>query len=349
MITVEKLINRKLSLLELAEYLSNVSEACRIQGVSRQNFYDIKKAYEEGGIEGLREKSRRKPNLKNRVGPEVEQRVLSLALEYPTYGQMRVSNELRREGILVSPGGVRSIWLRHELQTMERRLKRLEEEVAKTGGVLTEFQKQALEKARTARQNDINSVDTAHPGYLLGQDTFYVGTLKGVGRIYMQSAIDIYFEACLKTGELQDLPLPKRAKMVSNWLSGEFSRLLNATNIEISGSRVKPEQLCQLLGLMQKGSISGTSAKLVFEEMFTTGKQAAEIIGQRGFGQISDTDQISEVASEVIQANPQAVADYKKGKTQSLTFLVGQVMKATRGRANPQLVNELLKKKLEEG
>jgi transposase InsO family protein len=192
MTTAEKLINRKLSLLDLAEYLSNVSEACRIHGVSRQNFYDIRKAYEDGGIEGLREKSRRKPNVKNRVDPEVEKRVLAYALEYPTYGQMRVSNELRREGILVSPGGVRSIWLRHDQQTMGKRLRQLEEEVAKAGGVLTEFKKQALEKARTARQNDVNSVDTAHPGYLVGQDTFYVGTLKGVGRIYMQSAIDTY-------------------------------------------------------------------------------------------------------------------------------------------------------------
>ena len=92
MTTAEKLINRKQSLMELAEYLSNVSEACRIQGVSRQNFYDIKKTYEEGGIEALREKSRRKPNLKNSFALEVEQQVLSYALEYPTYGQIRVPN-----------------------------------------------------------------------------------------------------------------------------------------------------------------------------------------------------------------------------------------------------------------
>jgi hypothetical protein len=129
-----------------------------------------KMLYDQGGELALQEISQKKPCIKNRVAPEVEQRVLSLAPEYPTYWQMRVFNELRKEGILVSPGGIRSIWLRHELQTMECRLKSLEEEVAKTGGVLTEFQKQAMEKARTARQNDINSVDTAHPGYLLGQD-----------------------------------------------------------------------------------------------------------------------------------------------------------------------------------
>ncbi len=158
-----------------------------------------------------------------------------------------------------------------------------------------------------------------------------------------------YFEACLKTEAVQSLSLPKRAKVVTNWLLGEFSRLLNATSTEISDSRVSPEQLCQLLDLIQKDSISGASGKLVFEEIFTTGKQAADIISQRGFRQISDTEQVKEVVSQVIQANVQAVADYKAGKTQSLTFLVGQVMKATRGRANPKLVNELLKKKLEEG
>jgi len=157
-----------------------------------------------------------------------------------------------------------------------------------------------------------------------------------------------YFEACLKTETPQSLPLARRAKTVSNWLLDEFSRLLNATNTEISDSRVSPEQLCQLLNLIQKGSISGTSAKLVFEEMFNTGRDAADIITQRGLSQISDTQVVREVISQVIQANTQAVADYKAGKTKSLTFLIGQVMKATRGRANPGLTSELLREKLEE-
>jgi len=158
-----------------------------------------------------------------------------------------------------------------------------------------------------------------------------------------------YFEACLKTETPQSLPLARKAKTVSNWLLDEFSRLLNVTDTEISDSRVSPEQLCQLLGLIQKDSISGTSAKLVFEEMFNTGRDAADIITQRGLSQISDTQVVREVVSQVIQANTQAVADYKAGKTQSLTFLIGQVMKATRGRANPRLTSELLREKLEEG
>jgi transposase len=101
MTTQEKLIKKKLSLLELAEFLQDISQACRINGRSRQHFYDVKQAYEENGLEGLREKSRRKPCLKNRVAPEVEEAVVQMALEYPAYGQTRASNELRKKGILV--------------------------------------------------------------------------------------------------------------------------------------------------------------------------------------------------------------------------------------------------------
>ncbi len=158
-----------------------------------------------------------------------------------------------------------------------------------------------------------------------------------------------FFEACLKVEVPQGQSLAKKAKAVSNWLLGEFSRLLNATNTEISGSRVNPTQLCQLLDLVEKGNISGPSAKQVFEEMFNTGKAATDIIAQLGLSQISDTSEVEGVIGQVVQANTQAVADYRAGKAQSLTFLVGQVMKATRGRANPKLVNELLKRKLEEG
>ena len=111
MTTQEKLIKGKMNLLELAEYLKNVSEACRVTGVSRQHFYDIQKAYEEGGLAALREKSRRKPNLRNRAAPEVEEAVIEMAEQQPAYGQVRVSNELRKNGILISPCGVRSIWL----------------------------------------------------------------------------------------------------------------------------------------------------------------------------------------------------------------------------------------------
>jgi len=192
MTTQEKLIRKKQSLIELAEFLQNVSQACKIHGVSRQHFYDIKKAYEEQGLEGLREKSRRKPCLKNRVAPEVEEAVINMAYEHPAQGQTRISNELRKQGILVSGGGVRSIWQRHGLETFKKRLRHLEEKAAQEGIVYTEAQLAALETAKKERETHPDEIETAHPGYLLSQDTFYVGYLKGVGRIYQQTAIDTY-------------------------------------------------------------------------------------------------------------------------------------------------------------
>ena len=192
MTTQEKLIKSKLSILELGEYLKNVSQACKINGVSRQHFYDIKKAYEEHGLEGLKEKTRRKPCLKNRVAPEIEDAVVKKTYDYPAYGQVRLSNELKKEGILVSSGGVRSIWQRHDLETFKKRLRALEEKAAKEGIVYTEAQLQALETAKRERENDPDEIETQHPGYLISQDTFYVGYLKGVGRIYQQTVVDTY-------------------------------------------------------------------------------------------------------------------------------------------------------------
>ena len=192
MTTQEKLIRRKQSLLELAEYLQNVSQACKINGVSRQHFYDIRKVYEEEGVEGLKEKTRRKPCVKNRVAPEVEEAVLNMAYEYPAYGQARASNELRKRGVLISGGGVRSIWLRHGLETFKKRLRSLEEKAAQEGIVYTEAQLVALEEAKRERESHPDEIETEHPGYLLSQDTFYVGYLKGVGRIYQQTVVDTH-------------------------------------------------------------------------------------------------------------------------------------------------------------
>ncbi len=125
MTTQQKLVQKKQTLLELGEYLQNVSEARRISGCSRQHVYDIKTAYESQDLEGLKEKTRRKPCVKNRVAPEIEQAVLQMALEYPAYDQMRAANELRKQGVLISSGGIRSIWLRHGLGVFKKRLKAL--------------------------------------------------------------------------------------------------------------------------------------------------------------------------------------------------------------------------------
>jgi aspartyl-tRNA(Asn)/glutamyl-tRNA(Gln) amidotransferase subunit B len=159
-----------------------------------------------------------------------------------------------------------------------------------------------------------------------------------------------YFESYMKLEPHKSSPnKAKTAKEIVNWLLGEFSRLLNANNTEIDKSKITPEKLWLLIDLKERGVISNPIAKEVFEEMFQTGKTAAEIIKERGLSQISDTQQLEEIVVEVINSNAQAVADYKGGKKESLKFLVGQVMRATRGRANPALVNELLEKKLEEG
>ena len=191
MTTEEKLIKNKLGLLHLASYLKNVSEACRAMGYSRDTFYRVKKAYEEGGLEALKEKSRRVPNIRNRVSEEVEKAVIEFALKEPAYGQKRVSDELRQRGVFISPAGVRCVWLRHDLETFQKRLKSLEETVAKTGAVLTESQLKAMEKAREEK-TAWGEIETEHVGYLGSQDTFYVGTLKGVGRIYQQTFIDTF-------------------------------------------------------------------------------------------------------------------------------------------------------------
>lgn len=185
------LIRRKLNILELGHTLGNISEACRKLGISRQHYYDIKSAVEEEGLEGLLEKSRKAPRLGNRVHPDIEQRVLDHALQHPTQGQVRVANELKKLGLVLSAGGVRGIWLRHQLQTKALRLKRLEQWAAEHEGILTESQVKALEDAKAEREAH-GEIESPHPAFLLGQDTCYIGCIKGIGRIYQQTGIDTH-------------------------------------------------------------------------------------------------------------------------------------------------------------
>jgi hypothetical protein len=146
----QSIIKHKMGLLHLAEELQNVSQACRVMGVSRDTFYRVKEAKETGGMEALLHKDRHRPNLRNRVDELTERAILAFALENPAAGQVRVSNELRRRNVLVSPTGVRSVWLRTGLQTFKLRLVALEKKVAEEGIVLTEAQV-AAQARRTAR------------------------------------------------------------------------------------------------------------------------------------------------------------------------------------------------------
>ena len=187
----EKIIRNKVGLINLAQELGNISKACKIMGYSRETFYRYQEAVEQGGVEALLEKTRRKPNLENRVDEAIEHRVVAYAIDFPTHGQLRTSNELRKEGVIVSASGVRSVWLRHNLANKKHRLMALEKKMAEEGIVLTEAQVAALEKKK---DDDLacGEIETAHPGYLGSQDTFYVGNLKGVGRIYQQTFVDTY-------------------------------------------------------------------------------------------------------------------------------------------------------------
>ncbi len=136
------------------------------------------------------------------------------------------------------------------------------------------------------------------------------------------------------------------AKAVANWMVGELFRLLKVSGIEIEQSKVTPEHLAELLKLIDQGTISASIGKVVLEDAFSSGKRPAEIVQERGLAQISGIEELSRIVDQVLAANPQAVADYKAGKAPAVGFLVGQVMKATRGKANPGVVNQLLKEKL---
>lgn len=191
MTTNDKVIKTKLGLLKLANQLQNVSLACKHMGYSRDSYYRIKELYDTGGEAALHEVSRRKPNHKNRIHEEAEKKIVAIAFEFPAYGQVRASNELLKQGVSVSPAGVRCVWMRNDLETFKKRLKALEAKSAQEGLVLTEAQVIALEKAKEENVAK-GEIETLHPGYLGSQDTYYVGNIKGVGRIYQQTYVDTY-------------------------------------------------------------------------------------------------------------------------------------------------------------
>jgi len=184
-------IKRKLSLLQLADELGNVAKACKIMGYHRDTFYEVRRAFQVGGTAALVEAKRgaRNPHP-NRVSPEVEEKILAYCLDKPTHGAGRVANELRLAGVTVSPSGVRGVWVRHDLLTRVKRLLRLERSAREETIVLSASQIELLE--RHSPEFRLRHVEASRPGELLNQDTFYWGTLKGVGKVYVQVVVDVF-------------------------------------------------------------------------------------------------------------------------------------------------------------
>lgn len=227
MTTTQKLIQPKLGVLKLAEKLGNVSEACKVMGYSRDSFYRFQKLYEQGGQLALKEISRSKPLLKNRVEKDIEDAVVAYAVQEPAHGQQRASNELRKKGVSVGPSTVRCVWLRHDLETFQKRLKALEAKVAQDGLILTDAQVAAMERKKEEEQSK-GEIETHHPGYLGAQDTYYVGYIKGVGKIYQQTFIDTYSRVAF--GKVYDR---KNALVAADMLNDRVLPFFQEQNVDL--------------------------------------------------------------------------------------------------------------------
>jgi transposase InsO family protein len=207
MTATTKIAKTRLSLLQLAEQLRNVSEACRRRGVSRSQFYEYKRAFQEQGFEGLKDLPPIPKSCPHETPAEVKEKVIALSTEHPVWGQVRVSDQLRLEGISVSPSTVRNLWIKEGLETRYKRILRLEESRHGQEIDLTAEQIRLLEKANPCFRE--RQVESPYPGYLLSQDTFCVGVIKGVGRIYLQAVVDTYGSYAF--GKLYTSKLPETA------------------------------------------------------------------------------------------------------------------------------------------
>ena len=202
-----KIAQRKMTLLQLAERLRNVSEACRRRGVSRSQFYEYKRAFQEEGLQGLIDRPPVPKSFPNETASDVKEKVITLSITHPSWGQTRVSDQLRLEGVSLSPSTVRNIWLREGLETRYKRILKLEEERAGSEIDLTEEQIKLIEKANPCFRE--RKGESLYPGYLLSQDTFMVGTIKGVGRVYLQAVVDTYGSYAF--GKLYTSKIPETA------------------------------------------------------------------------------------------------------------------------------------------
>jgi aspartyl-tRNA(Asn)/glutamyl-tRNA(Gln) amidotransferase subunit B len=162
--------------------------------------------------------------------------------------------------------------------------------------------------------------------------------------ITAEREVAAYYDRAVEAGKARGVD----AKAIANWITGELFRLMKESNAEIGAVKIAPEQIPDLPALVAAGTISNTIAKTVFEEMYTTGQDARAIIAAKGFAQISDRGALQTIVAQVLAENPKQVAEYLGGKETIAKFLVGQVMKATKGQANPGMVNELVLEKLKQ-
>lgn len=199
-----KVAQRKLSMLQLAEQLRNVSEACRIMGYSRTQFYEIKRSFQTHGFDGLIDRPPIPKSAPAKTDPKVESKVIDISLQHPAYGQQRIADELALHGIRIAATTVRNIWIARGMERRYSRLLKLEEKLSCESLTLTEEQVRLLERANPEFRE--RHVESPHPGFLLCQDTFYVGRLKGVGRVYLQAVVDTYSSYAF--GKLYTAKLP---------------------------------------------------------------------------------------------------------------------------------------------
>lgn len=186
----EKVAQRKLSMLQLAQELKSVSEACRLIGYSRSQFYEIKRAFQTGGLDALLDKPPIPGSTPHRLPEGLEKEIIEISIEHPAFGQQRISDEMAMREKMVAPTTVRNVWKRNDLGTRYKRMLALEEKSSAKGFKLSEEQIRLLEKHNPEFAE--RHVETFYPGYLLCQDTFYVGTLKGLGRLYLQAVVDTF-------------------------------------------------------------------------------------------------------------------------------------------------------------
>lgn len=184
----EKVAQRKLSMLQLAQELRSVSEACRLMGYSRSQFYEIKRAFQTGGLEALLDRPPIPGSTPHKIGEDLEKEIIEVSIEHPAWGQQRIADEMALREKVVSATTVRNVWIRNDLETRYKRMLALEEKSSAKGFKLSEEQIRLLEKHNPKFAE--RHVETFYPGYLLCQDTFYVGTLKGVGRLYLLECVN---------------------------------------------------------------------------------------------------------------------------------------------------------------